>query len=143
MSLTPGFSSEEIKGYVWEYLDLPQGSKEGWLEGKPFTRAQFRRWRRAFISGDMERGLVPRSSSRVSDMTRRAFDAERALETERARHEKELKAVEVAHAAQLACRDEQIRMLEAGNLALGKAFGLLQQMRDQEPGASSDAESSR
>lgn len=63
MSLTPGFSSEEIRGYVWEYLDLPQGSKEGWLEGKPFTRAQFHRWRKAFVSGDMERGLVPRSSS--------------------------------------------------------------------------------
>ena len=74
MSLSPGVSSEEIKGYVWEYLDLPQGSKEGWLEGKPFTRAQFHRWRKAFVSGDMERGLVPRSSSRVSDMTKRAFD---------------------------------------------------------------------
>lgn len=142
MSLMSGFSSEEIRGYVCEYLDLPQGSKGLWLEDKPFSKWQLRQWRKALIGGDLERGLVPRSSGSVSNVMKRAIDADRALEVERARHEEELKAVEASHAEQLARRDEQIRILEAGNIALGKAFGLLQQIRDQEPEAGAGTESS-
>jgi hypothetical protein len=125
MSITPGFTTEEIRQFVQEYLDLPHGQKKAWLQGKAFTADQFRRWRAAYLAGDLDRGLVPRSAGgRQQGVFARARAVEQELAAERAKH-----------AAELARRDEQIATLEAGNVALGKAIGLLQIRQQQEPGA--------
>jgi hypothetical protein len=122
MSISAGYTIAEITAYVREYLELPRGMKSGWLAEKPFTAAQLRRWRVAYLAGDLERGLVPRPGALQGDALARVRDAEQRLATERERH-----------AAELARRDEQIAMLEAGNLALGKAIGRLQTMPAQAP----------
>lgn len=122
MSMSAGFTTEEITAYVEEYLDLPHGRKHVWLEGKPFSLWQMRRWRRAYLAGDLERGLVPRVHANHREAARRARAAEEELAAERSRY-----------VAELARRDEQIAILEAGNVALGKAIGLLHRMPRQEP----------
>ena len=60
MTITPGFTAEEITGFVRAYLKVPHGFKGEWLREQPFTKDQMRRWRQAYFGGDLERGLVPR-----------------------------------------------------------------------------------
>lgn len=122
MSISAGYTTDEIAGYVREYLALPFGSKARWLAEQPFSGHQLRRWRTAYLAGDLERGLVPRPGALQGDALARVKDAEERLAAERERH-----------AAELARRDEQIAMLEAGNVALGKAIGRLQTMPGQGP----------
>lgn len=119
---TPGYTTEEIRGFVHEYHLQPHGTKTMWLAGQSFTRHQFLRWRKMALEGDLDRNLIPREHG---GMTRTggewsAFEKARAKEI--AEHQTE---VEQLHA--------RIRMLEGTNDALGKAIGLLHSMSEQEP----------
>lgn len=119
--MAPGFTVEEMTAYVEEYLALPHGQKALWLQDKPFSKYQIIQWRRSYLAGDLGRGLVPRQGGG-------AHAARRALAAE-----KELAASQRDHEAEVARLQERIALLEAGNSALGKAIGLLQQYQ-QEPG---------
>ena len=121
MTISPGFTADEIAGYVREYLRVPHGSKRLWLRDQPFTEGQMARWRRTYLAGDLHLGLVPRGSG-DGDFLERAMAAEEELERVRA-----------DLLAQIARQEAQIRLLEEGTVTLGKAFGLLQKMSSQEP----------
>lgn len=130
MTVTPGFTAEEITEFVRQYLAVPHGSKGQWLVGKPFTESQILRWRRAYLAGDIGRGLVPRSGLSNDELLVRVREAEEELERVRAERDAQVAKLD----AQIVRQDAQIRMLEEGTVVLGKAFGLLQKLSSQEPG---------
>ena len=117
MSLTPGWTDDEVREFVYEYARQPWGTRRSWLVEQGVSWNRFRRWRSAVEDGDLDRGLVPREGSAMTtENERRQFVNERqrhAAETERLR--------------------ERVRELEATNEALGKAIGLLHQLNAQEP----------
>lgn len=117
MSLSPGFTSDEIRALVLEYERQPHGTKAAWLRGKGLKVTRFRRWRDAVLEGDLDRGLVPREGSSMMNPKQRRQSA-----AELARQE--------AREAELLAR---IAQLEATNEVLGKAIGLLHQLSEQEP----------
>ncbi|MGB3698807.1 MAG: hypothetical protein WBA05_15385 [Gordonia sp. (in: high G+C Gram-positive bacteria)] len=124
MSAKPNLSVAEIELLVEEYLDLPRGTKYAWLEEKGFTQHVFDKWRRAYLGGDLAQGLVPRKGSHtpraVKSATRKLRELERSSAAERAAFEKQIEKMKV-----------EIAMLHEGNIAMGKAFGLLQQMSQE------------
>ncbi len=130
--MTPGLTTEEIRAYAREYLELPHGHKGERLRGRPFTEWQMRRWRAALLDGNVEWGLALRGAASPAG-GRRAAAAERALDDECGYHARELEEMRIAHAVDLARRDERIRVLEEGTAALGKAFGPLRRLREREP----------
>lgn len=122
MSVSPGYTREEIREFVHEYGLQPQGTKGAWLAAQPFTEHQFRRWRESVYAGDLDRNLVPRHDG---GMTRTpgqwsAFEQARAKEI-------------AAHEAEVQRLQERIHELEGTNQALGKAIGLLHKLNEQEP----------
>lgn len=124
MSISPGFTSAEIRDFVIEYHLQPYGQKEAWRAAQGVSVRQLRRWEAAVFAGDLDRGLIPREGS---DMTgspgrRRAFVAAKTAKQER-------------DAAELAGLRARVRELEATNEALGKAIGLLHEMNAEEPDA--------
>lgn len=128
MTITPGFTAEEIVGFVRAYEQVPHGFKGVWLKEQSFSVDQFRRWRRAYDAGDLERGLVPRQMPSRAASAKRARIAEDEVERVRAEARMEIEELKAAHLVELASRDAQITMLEAGNVTLGKAIGLLQNL---------------
>lgn len=120
-----GYSIAEIEKLVEEYLDLPRGSKTAWLEEKDLTEYRFHQWRRAYLDGDLERGLIPRGRPQSASMVKSAQQKLRALEkssaAERAAYEKKLEMMQ-----------SEIEILTNGSIALGKALGLLQQISQPE-----------
>ena len=122
MSISAGFTTEEIREFVHEYEVQGYGQKGAWLAGRGVSYDQLRRWRAAVFGGDLDRGLIPREGSPVTvpPGTRTALERTRARE--RAAHETEI--------ARLTAR---IRELEGTNDALGKAIGLLHVMSEHEP----------
>ena len=128
MTVTPGFTAEELAGFVREYEAQPYGQKGSWLAAQPFTRDQMRRWRRAYFDGDLDKGLVPRQCSSGAGVLARAKAAEEELDRVREQTRQELADLRASHQVELADRDAQIKMLEAGNVTLGKAIGLLQNL---------------
>lgn len=133
MTVSPGFTAEEIAGFVREYEAVPFGGKGEWLVQHGFSRDQFRRWRAAYLEGDLERGLVPRQHATRRSVVARAKEAEERLVRVEAAHQREVSRLQEAHGVELARRDAQIAMLEAGTVTLGKAIGLLQKLESQEP----------
>ena len=123
MSITPGFTLEEIRDYVHEYQRLPHGTKGTWLKQQPFSRHQFWRWQYAVFGGDLDRGLIPRESSGMTPDSK----ARRELSHQQGSISKE------QHEAALVALNARIRELEGTNDALGKAIGLLHAMREEEP----------
>lgn len=122
VSITAGFTSDEIRELVSAYELLPFGGKREWLEAQGVSYHQFRRWRFAIFDGDLDLGLIPRKSGPMSiPRTQRT-----ALERERAKDR-------AAHAAELERLRTRIEELEGTNEALGKAIGLLHSMREHEP----------
>lgn len=129
MSISPGYTSSEIREYVYAYEQVPYGQKVKWVEDKPFSMRQLYRWRHALFSGSLDWGLIPRDGSGMSPPARRhqvARDAAQAREqaTEKSLAEKD---AEIEHQA------ARIRDLEGANEALGKAIGLLHSLNEQEP----------
>ena len=125
MTISAGFTAEQIRGCVLEYELQPYGQRLSWLAQQDVVSYdRLRRWRAAVFDGDLDRGLIPRQGS---DMTmppgeRRALAASRAKEI-------------AAHEAKVAKLEARVKELEEVNSALGKAIGLLHQMSEQEPDA--------
>jgi hypothetical protein len=124
MTVSAGFTAEEIREFVHEYQLVPYGQKGVWLAERGFSRHRLSRWRSAVFEGDLERGLFPREGSgmTVPAGKRTAFEKGRAAER-------------AAHDVEVARLNARIVELEETNGALGKAIGLLHAMNAQEPAA--------
>lgn len=123
MSMSPGFTHQEIRAYVYEYQALPWGTRKEWIDARPFSRHQLSRWQAAVFGGDLERGLVPREGSGMTqDPQSLRVLAEHQRSVSRADHDREVTALQA-----------RIDALEGANEALGKAIGLLHSMNAQEP----------
>ena len=122
MSITPGFTSEEIRKFVQEYVLTPFGKKATWLAQYGISRDTISRWRLAVFEGDLDRGLIPREGSVMTISPGERSALERIRATESSKHDKEI--------AKLNAR---IRELEEVSAALGKAIGLLHSRNEQEP----------
>ncbi len=121
MTISPGFTSAEIREHVFEYQQQPHGTKATWLADKPFSRDQFRRWQAAVFAGELDRGLVPREGGGMTPKRKREIV------------EQSVQALQDSHDAEVTALNDRIRMLEGTNDALGKAIGLLHAMREEEP----------
>lgn len=124
MSISPGFTADEVREFVLEYQRQPQGEKGLWLDARNVSYSRLRRWRDAVFEGDVDRGLIPREGSPVTVPSSKRTSIARAREAERAQHD-----------AEIAKLNARVRELEQTNEALGKAIGLLHAMSDQEPDA--------
>lgn len=124
MSISAGFTSEQIREFVHQYEIQRYGQKAFWLERQGVSYDRLRRWRSAVFDGDLDRGLIPRQSGVVTVPPEKRTGIERQRARERAAQEAEV--------ARLSAR---VRELEQTNDALGKAIGLLHQMSEQEPDA--------
>ena len=124
MSISPGFTTEQIRGFVHQYEIQPYGQKAVWLVGQGVFYDRLRRWRSAVFEGDLDRGLIPREGGVVTVPPEKRTGIERQRAKERAQQE-----------AELARLNARVRELEETNAALGKAIGLLHQMSEQEPDA--------
>lgn len=123
MSISAGFTTEQIREFVYEYEIQPYGQKAIWLVAQGVSYDRLCRWRSAVFDGDLDRGLIPRQGSRMTPPEKRT-----ALERQRA-------AERAAHEVELARLSDRVRELEETNAALGKAIGLLHSMNEQEPAA--------
>ena len=72
MSISAGFTTEEIREFVNEYEVQRYGQKGAWLAGRGVSYEQLRRWRAAVFEGDLDRGLIPREGSPVTVSPERA-----------------------------------------------------------------------
>jgi len=125
MSISPGFTTEQIREFVHQYELQLYGRKAIWLEGQGVSYDRLRRWRSAVFDGDLDRGLIPREGGLVTVPPEKRTGIERQRARERAAHE-----------AEVATLTARVRELEQANEALGKAIGLLHQMSEQEPAVS-------
>lgn len=119
MTVSPGFTADEIRGFVEEYACLEHGSKGAWLTAHSISRWRMSRWVRAYHYGDLDSGLIPRKGARIT-MRSTKLQAERALEAANAR---------------IASLEAKVHELEQVNDVLGKAIGLLHDLNAQEPNA--------
>lgn len=129
MRLSVGFTAVEMREVVEGYEAQPHGRKTPWLAAQGVSYHQLRRWRSAVFDGDLDRGLVPREGGGMTTSSRRAL--QRSLARQRA-EQAEQQAVLEGEVARLQAR---VRELEDTNDVLGKAIGLLHEMSEQEPGA--------
>jgi hypothetical protein len=123
MSISPGFTTGQIREFVHRYEIQPHGHKAFWLEEQGVSYDRLRRWRSAVFDGDLDHGLIPRDGGVVTSPEKRT-----GIERQRARE----RAAQEAEVARLTVR---VHELEQTNEALGKAIGLLHQMSEQEPAA--------
>ena len=124
MSISAGFTTEQIREFVHEYEIQPYGQKAIWLVAQRVSYDRLRRWRSAVFDGDLDRGLIPREGSRMTVPPQKRTALERQRASER-----------TAHEAEVARLSDRVRELEETNVALGKAIGLLHAMNEQEPAA--------
>jgi hypothetical protein len=123
VSISPGFTTQEIVDFVAEYHRQPWGQKGVWLADKGVSGDRLRRWQSALFDGDLDRGLVPREGGVRTPQGKRISMAKQ-------------RDARVAHSeAELARLQARVRELEAANEALGKAIGLLHDRNAQEPDA--------
>lgn len=66
MSISAGFTTEQIREFVHQCEIQPYGQKAIWLEGQRVSYDRLRRWRSAVFDGDLDRGLIPRESSHMT-----------------------------------------------------------------------------
>lgn len=124
MSISAGFTAEQIRKFVHEYELQPFGQKAVWLAGQGIAYDRFRRWRSAVYGGDLDRGLIPREGESMMIPPRQRHALERARAREREAQQAELERMR-----------RRIKELEDTNDALGKAIGLLHWRNEQEPDA--------
>jgi transposase-like protein len=121
MSITVGYSVDEIRAFVEEYEAQPRGTKGQWLEGQPVSAGQLHRWRRTLVLGDLDRGLVPREAGLMVSSPNSRGPVNR------------VRSAQQAQQAEVDRLQARVRELEATNEALGKAIGLLHSRSEQEP----------
>lgn len=124
MTVSAGFSAEEIREFVHQYHSQPHGQRLVWLAEQGVSKSRLYRWRLALFEGDLERGLIPRHGSAMTISPSQRL----ALEKQRARERAEQQE-------QIARLQARVKELEDTNDALGKAIGLLHQLSEQEPDA--------
>lgn len=117
MSITPGYTNEEIREFVYEYERQPHGTKGVWLSSQGVSWDRFQKWRNTVFDGHLDRGLIPREGSHMTSSNQRRRIAKQDVQ-------------QSSENMQLRAR---VRELEAMNEALGKAIGLLHQLNEQEP----------
>lgn len=122
MTVSVGFSAEEIREFVYAYQAQPHGTKTAWLAARGVTYHRLSTWRLAVFEGDVERGLVPRQAGPMTMPPGKRSALQRQRDKERAAHEVEVAAL-----------SKRVKELEEVNRALGKAIGLLHAMNEQEP----------
>ncbi|MDP9820647.1 hypothetical protein J2S59_001229 [Nocardioides massiliensis] len=122
MSISAGFTTEQIREFVHQYEIQPHGQKAIWLKSQRVSYDRLRRWRSAVFDGDLDRGLIPRDGGLVTVPPEKRTGIEKQRARERAAQE-----------AELARLNARVCELEQTNEALGKAIGLLHQMSEQEP----------
>lgn len=125
MSVSVGFSAEEIGEFVFEFHAQRHGTKFAWLVARGVTYDQLRKWQLAVFDGDVDRALVPRQGSTMTTPPGKRSALQRQRDKERAAHE-----------AEIAALAKRVKELEEANKALGKAIGLLHSMNEQGPDAS-------
>lgn len=120
------FTAAEKAEMVASYLIVKHGNKSAWLAERNLCSETMARWRRAYLFGDLDRGLIPRDTSQmsVSDGARlRQLELQLAAERQTREEEQARHRVEVER-------------LQRMNEALGKAIGLLHDhAAQQEPTA--------
>lgn len=126
------YSTQEKVDLVEEYMFVRNGHKQAWCEARGLTVHRVNSWRRAYLYGDLAKGLVPRDASQMS-----IRDGARYHEVLRA-----LRAEEDSHKHDVETLQARIDQLEASNAALGKAIGLLHDLSEpkQEPHTPSEPE---
>jgi hypothetical protein len=124
MSISPGFTSAEIREFVVGYHLLPHGQKGSWRAAQGVSVRQLRRWEATVFAGDLDRGLIPREGEGVTIPPAKRTAMAMAQTAKQDRDE-----------AELARLQARVRELEHTNEALGKAIGLLHEMNAQEPDA--------
>lgn len=113
-----GWTTEEVRDAVYEYLTLPYGSRGPWLRERGISKHTMARWRNTVLAGDLDRGFVPRRGLLVSSSEAREI----------ARLVAQVKALQ----EQLAAKDQELERQVGVSRALGKALGLLQQLSGSE-----------
>ncbi len=124
MSISPGFTSAEIREFVVQYHLMPHGQKGSWRAAQGVSIRQLRRWEATVFAGDLDRGLIPREATAVTVPPAKRSALAQAQTAKRERDE-----------AELARLQARVRELEATNEALGKAIGLLHGRNVNEPDA--------
>ena len=59
LTISPGYTTVEIREFVHEYQLQPHGTKGAWLAAQDVPHERLRRWRAAVFEGDLDRGLIP------------------------------------------------------------------------------------
>ena len=118
MSITPGWTTQQIRDFVYEYERRPHGTKQALLEERGVSAGQLRRWQDTVFEGNLEEGLVPRA-----EREKLSLEVRRQI----ARHDTVL-------LVQIEKLETEVRELKEVNEALGKAIGLLHKLSEQEPG---------
>lgn len=124
MSISPGFTSAEIREFVVEYHLRPHGQKGSWRAAQGVSVRQLRRWEATVFAGDLDRGLIPREGDGMTVPPAKRTALAMAQTAKQERDE-----------AEMARLQARVRELEATNEALGKAIGLLHEMNADEPDA--------
>lgn len=119
MSISPGYTNDEIRQIVHGYEHQPFGTKRDWLQEQGVSYDRFLRWRTAVVAGDLDRGLVPRQGGAMTSPRRR-----RAIVDHCNAHDQQ---------AELDRLTKRVQELEATNEAPGKAIGLLHKLNEHEP----------
>lgn len=117
MSVTPGYTDQEIIEYVHAYDCAPHGTKQHYLTEHGLTNDRMRRWRRIVYDGNIDKGLDPRNTKGMNTSNpKRRSTAE--LESKRAQRIAELEG-------RITELEDANTVLRNSNEALGKAIGLL------------------
>ena len=122
MTVSMGFTAAEIRDLVFEYESQVHGRKAQWLQSHGVSMGTVRRWRSAVLSGDLDRGLVPRFPDPGAERSRMMDAVQKRRDDARAVRDAEVEKL-----------NARIRELEQVNEVLGKAIGLLHQRNEQEP----------
>lgn len=120
MSISPGYTNQEITELVHTYDSQRHGTRGQWLKDHDLTHDRMRRWRRAVYDGDLDIGLIPREGSSVqsTNPNRRATAHSEAAKSRR------ISQLE----ARIAELEATNTSLTVSNEALGKAIGLLHEI---------------
>lgn len=124
MSITPGFTTAEMRELVHEYQLMAHGQKATRLRERGIRYAHVIKCRKAVFGGDLDRGLVPRQARGMAVPLKQRTELEKQRAAESAAHQAETEKL-----------NARIRELEETNIVRGKAIGLLHQMSEQEPDA--------